>query len=397
MSPFADLLLEEYPLSPQRLIGEWFLGATRRGAVRRTLRARTEPPGDVMARPRLAVAVLAVATAVALPLGPLNAAASAGGTPAHTRSVGVCTGACLTPPPTGPFAVGRTDVPVEAEGVSAVTAWYPASAGTGSEARLLPAAWADLLEDYFGHSSLDEVVTYAREDAEARPGPRRPVLVLSPGWGMVSALYGSTAEDLASHGYVVVGVDPVPETEPVPTDNDLRRRVAGATRVLHRLRTEPGPLAGTLDLTRVGGLGHSYGGAALIAMLADGKDLRTAVNLDGSVFGPVLTSGVGRAALIVSGDQCRDVTHDALKQSSGDLLQVRRVIGAAHLSFSDVVHLGDVGGTTPAREVAAVQRELLVRWFDDTVAHPRRTAPRVPSSPLLSSTPPGDCAPPPGD
>ena len=133
-----------------------------------------------MTRPRLAVAVFAVATAVTLPLGPLSAAAAAG-PQEHARSVGVCTGVCLTAPPTGPFAGGRTDVPVDDEVVSKVTAWYPASAGTGSEARLLPAAWADVLERYFGLASLDEVVTYARKDATPKPGARRPVLVLGPG------------------------------------------------------------------------------------------------------------------------------------------------------------------------------------------------------------------------
>jgi predicted dienelactone hydrolase len=93
-----------------------------------------------------------------------------------------------------------------------VTAWYPAVTGTGAAAALLEPATAAALSEGFGLPDLSGLSTYARTDARPKPGARRPVVVLSPGYGLVSELYSSTAEDLGSHGWVVLGVDAGPET-----------------------------------------------------------------------------------------------------------------------------------------------------------------------------------------
>src|SRR5262249_16733128 len=130
------------------------------------------------------------------------------------------------PQPTGPFAVGRTvydwvdeaAVDALAPGAGAkrellVWAWYPASAGSAPVDDYLPAAlrppdegsttiWTFLTRD------VSKVRGHSLRNASAAPADRPfPVGVLRGGASSGVLNYSSLAEDLASHGYVVVGFD----------------------------------------------------------------------------------------------------------------------------------------------------------------------------------------------
>ena len=173
------------------------------------------------------------------------------------------------PSPTGPQAVGRMEVVLRDSGGQAlpVTVWYPEGART-------PA----------------------------------PVILYSPGWGARRDQSSIQVENLASHGFVVVGCDDIasdPATDPdrgnaieLGSDEALkatiersgRHAVLQANRVIDVLRALEGgqvpALAGKLDLGRVGAMGYSVGGAAAIqAGLIDHR-IGAVLNIDGALAGP---------------------------------------------------------------------------------------------------------------
>ena len=134
--------------------------------------------------------------------------------------------AAVTPPtPSGPAPVGftrttltdhqRTEPLAGDTGARRVPlrVWYPAAARSAAPAAVLtPAEQAELAGGVgLPASALDGLGSAATAAAPAAPG-RHPVLLLSPGLNETTALQSAHAADLASHGYVVVGVDIVGET-----------------------------------------------------------------------------------------------------------------------------------------------------------------------------------------
>ncbi len=133
-----------------------------------------------------------------------------------------------TPPPTGPFSVGKVTVhwtdesriePLSADNASRelmVDIWYPAEASSAAPVEYLDVAAYDKalgakgFKDYFGGASeaiRQGVKTHAVSRAPyARSEGPSPVLIFSPGGGMIREVYTSQLEDLASHGYVVAAI-----------------------------------------------------------------------------------------------------------------------------------------------------------------------------------------------
>lgn len=241
--------------------------------------------------------------------------------------------------PLGPFGVGTLDwlwidqsrsepytkdpsdrrkLPVEV--------WYPADSVAGRGGAPYVARPAE-----FGANSplkaLEHVRTYAVSGAPVAVAQRQyPVLIYNhgAGWPRFSATF--VTEELASRGYVVFGVDHPgmdqtvlfsdgtsfsPDTlrQPAGTRGDDQRVAAARVAqylndvafpiwiddsrfVLDRiaeLNRVPGPFQGRLDLSRIGMLGWSFGGAAAIEMLRTDPRVKAAVNHDGRLFGGAMS------------------------------------------------------------------------------------------------------------
>jgi dienelactone hydrolase len=186
------------------------------------------------------------------------------------------------PSPAGPQAVGRLDATLhDADGRSLpVTVWYPS---TGTAGRVVA------------------------DGPLAAPAPA-PVILYSPGWGGTRDQSSIQVENLASHGFVVVGCDDSssdPANDPdhglsleLESDTALKESIERgdrhvrrqANRILAMLQgLESGHipvLAGRLDLTHVGALGYSVGGpSSLQAGLLDPR-IMAILNLDGALLGP---------------------------------------------------------------------------------------------------------------
>ncbi len=136
----------------------------------------------------------------------------------------------LLPEPTGPFAVGRTfrawvrqempdrrtSLPGEGREVLAWI-WYPAAPGLPAPGRAdyLPPRWREAVERQRGvlmtrflTRDLSRVRAHSLAEAELSPARAAyPVVLIRAGLSALTTNYTALAEDLASHGYVVVGID----------------------------------------------------------------------------------------------------------------------------------------------------------------------------------------------
>ncbi len=288
------------------------------------------------------------------------------------------------PRPAGRFAVGRvedtgTDTGRGGRKLSIWT-WYPAVAGTGTAAAYAPGPWAGLAIGLpIGETRLDRVRDAALEGAVPAPG-RFAVVVLLPGLGFAAPQYAVLAEDLASRGYVVVGVTPTgsanvtvldgqavgPTTEGNPSDftgDRTRHDRVIAQRLLDvwvgdarfaadsaGTLAESSTLAGSLDRRRLAYVGHSFGGTSALQACHVDSRCAAAVDLDGALYGSAATAGLDVPSLLVGHDgSC--ITGDCAPADGADRADaatarafvsastgvVRRVTlpGTGHLNFSD--------------------------------------------------------------
>jgi dienelactone hydrolase len=205
------------------------------------------------------------------------------------------------PRPTGPFAVGVTDLQR-----ASMIAYYPANLNTGFGRRIY--ASAGLLETYGAKKEDFAAITpYAKTAATPiRDGAPRPVVILAPGGGSFIELSTSLAEDLASNGYVVIALqtdaasesgssfsfDAAPTGTMSPDDQafygqlgDLARRaqIHDAIDLLDDPLTAK--LVGPIDASRVAVGGHSLAGSTAFDAGLDDTRIAAVFTLDGALFG----------------------------------------------------------------------------------------------------------------
>ena len=311
------------------------------------------------------------------------------------------------PPPTGTHPIGR--ISTECEDRDRVDPyapdpstprhlvlwiWYPADpTSSGAPADFLPRPWTPIA-DQLG-VDVNGLHTHAVAGAPAADR-RSPVLLLSPS-GFSPLFLGSIAEELASHGYVVVGVNHTFETAVTvfsdgriatmnpaalggalgpqigPHEAAFRRRAevcnykAADLQFVadHLSRLGPnraGLTGGHLDLTSVGAFGHSFGGNAALEWCRADARCRASANLDGAIWTEVGTVGLPRPALqiladhpefaltgadaVAAGIVTDPAWHDAERMLARDAWRnvdrlaspghTARIAGSTHMSFMDV-------------------------------------------------------------
>ena len=286
--------------------------------------------------------------------------------------------------PTGPTAVGRIELaltdparvdPFLSDGHArelAVWIWYPtAKSSSGAAAPYLPKPWADAANSVNGLAAVlfqDNNAVRTNSIASAPlEGKSPPVVVLMPGLGNSIAEYTELAEDLASHGYAVVGINPTgsstvvgfpdghlvyatPKGSIAETNIDAwyatASRLVGvwvddASFVVSALTKSP-PSVGALDFSRVAYVGHSLGGNASFEACARDSRCIAAVDLDGTIFSQVRRTGLKVPGLIlqannkVSCDEfCQRRKDDFKALTMSGPVRDLAMNGAEHLNFSD--------------------------------------------------------------
>lgn len=344
------------------------------------------------------------------------------------------------PAPTGPFGVGRmTDAWVDDGHVDpfaptpgtkrevVVWIWYPASGtGTAPTASYLPGDWLRAMANQRGSligtvlgtlvwRDLAGVHPHSVAGAAVSPARRTyPVVILRSGLGALTTSFTTLAEDLASHGYVVVGFDAPYRTGLVvfPAGRVVTRREAdnpetmnGEARIrlaerllaawtddvgfvvdrMEGMNASPASkLHGRLDLHALGVVGHSLGGATALQFCHDDPRCRAGIDLDGAPWGSVVREGVRRPFMLLFSDHARETdaesreiranvrsVYDRLPVDSRWLAVIR---GANHFSFSDQVlvmspvlarllRLAGVFRLEPRRGLA-IAADSIHRFFD---------------------------------
>ncbi|WP_344239647.1 hypothetical protein [Kribbella hippodromi] len=337
------------------------------------------------------------------------------------------------PAPTGKYQVGRTSFewtdsartdPLDPHGGPrklAVWLWYPAGADvTGSHLPYTPGLWSKLafpLPFRWFETSFGKIRTHSLDGPPVADG-RFPVVVLEPGMGFAAPQYSALAESLASRGYVVAGLTPTysanvtvlggqtvtstkqgnppdlggHDGETQRTGDKLTaewaadaRFVAGQTSALGTAGRFAGKLA-----PQVAYVGHSFGGSASLEACRTDPRCSGAVDLDGTEFGQVVSSGLARPFLIMgSEDSCvigscgpqgtdtggeLEAGKKLLKASTGPHWLVT-VNGAHHLNFTDygVYFLGPpvrdlIGlGSIDGRRALTIQNDYVAAFLDHSV------------------------------
>ena len=345
-------------------------------------------------------------------MGGMATSADAGDAPAGQGHVP------YLPGPTGPCPVGTTSLHLTdlsrpdpwAAGVSArelmVSLWYPAAPADGRRARYMTPAESRLQLTSRGITGVPQhALSTVRANAavDATPAGRQralPLVVLSPGFTNSRSTLTALAEDLASHGYVVAGIDHTYESFATAFPDgrvttclarQARRRgtgfwkekmVAGRAAdvafVLGELtgahRAWPG--GGLIDPSRMGMAGHSAGGAAAIAaMLADSR-IRAGIDMDGSTAAPIPDHGLARPFLFLgkqsnytpgSGGAVTTWERDWKRLTGWKRWLL--VAGAVHASFTDLGLLADqigidTGAGLPGSRSLDITRAYVRAFFD---------------------------------
>ncbi|MEU8196638.1 alpha/beta hydrolase [Microbispora amethystogenes] len=341
------------------------------------VRSAPVPRGRLTAAGLVVLSVAGCSTP-ALPRS-LPAAASAGPSP---------TGVPAMPAPTGGGAVGstvlylkdtsRSDpwVPEVKARELMVTLWYPARAGGGRRAPYMTAKESELLlkgKKVTGvpYDLLSRTRTNAYEDA--KPAGRRgrlPLVVLSPGFTTPRATLTALAEELASDGYVVAGVDHTYEdygttfpdgrvADCVACDSDsdpgfgtrvMGIRAADVSFVLDRLTGRGAKWEGSalIDTSRIAMVGHSIGGAGALAAMVKDRRIRGGIDMDGRTYARIPKSGLSRPFMFIGSEGHtpggRDISWDRDWKLLTGWKRWAVLPGADHQSFTDLPLLADALG-----------------------------------------------------
>lgn len=303
-----------------------------------------------------------------------------------------------------------------------IQVWYPAEAHPSDERTpwmekaevFAPAiaAYIDMPSFFLDHLALVEMPAYRASEVASDDAPY-PVVLFSHGWNGFSAQNSSQAIELASHGYVVVGVQHTygavvtvfddgiiaynnpaalprgaPEEEYEAAAQRLVEQWAGdlgfALDFLQSQNSDPSdPLHAALDLLRVGVYGHSTGGGAAIQFC--GTDPRCNALLGMDPFMPpvshqVLEDGITQPAFFMFSQTWADDADSrnnelfrrfvsAVPQSLG----VISIDGTAHYDFSDLPLLSPLAprlglkGPINGKYVTALINDYLLSFFDMTL------------------------------
>lgn len=255
----------------------------------------------------------------------------------------------------GPYGVGlrTTTVPL-GERTVGVTFWYPSedAEGTTALADLVPAAQQGTLADLMEAAPPTCVRTTAEGtlDAPLADGTF-PVILYSHCQSCLGISSSFIAERLASHGSIVVGVTHTGGTlfdaldgNPAPLDGAfLAVRAADVSAVLDAVSTDSFAAA-SMDLTRVGMFGHSYGATTTGLVLQDDDRFVAGVAIAAPIENPLLP-GVSTAAVAEPMLYLLMQEDNSIQEIGNNLL---RNNAAAMPGGSWLVELADAGHWSPS-------------------------------------------------
>jgi hypothetical protein len=336
------------------------------------------------------------------------------------------------PDPTGPHQVGTTKLyfvdssrpetftqdPDDVRELM-VTAWYPANPAPGSR----PAPYwehADIVGGNLMHENgqppalaqyMTLVRAHAYQDAPLTPNDSPfPVLIFSPGY-MTNVLINTIQmEKLASHGYVVFGIDHpyegfgivYPDGQLALADPTLRDLVirgdtglinfdaslaiwtADTAFVLDQLSQLNAPASGSiwsgqLDLEHVGVFGVSFGGSTAGAFCYQDSRCAAGVNIDGFQFGAFMRNAALQQPFMFIYSPGNYGLNNFLYQRVENGAYSLTIAGSTHMGFSDagfaspILRYSTILGSISPERLAEITNAYLLAFFDTYIK--RKEAP----------------------
>ena len=333
--------------------------------------------------------------------------------------------------PTGPFLVGtRSFVLTDASRKELysgrdeprkfmIQVWYPAAPGKEDVhapwvADAEPFAKANARQLDLPEFFLDHLVyskSPAFQDAPLKiSNASYPVIVFSHGWKGFAAQSTAQMVELASHGYVVVGMqhtygaiitifpdgevadnnpDALPDGMPEPGYTDAARLVVDQWSddmaftldfLAEQNEESTSQFYSALDLTRVGIFGHSTGGGAVVQFC--GVDPRCSAGLAQDAFmtpvsQEVQDRGLTQPFLFLFSQEWSDITDsknnrlfDAFLPKVSQPIGVLTILGTKHYDFSDLPLLSPLApqlglkGPINGKRVVRIINDYLVAYFN---------------------------------
>ncbi len=192
---------------------------------------------------------------------------------------------------------------------------------------------------------LVDIKCYAQENAPLLSRKQKyPVVILCHGLGSMVALHTAHAENLASHGYVVFGINHTftcslsifPDGRIYPFKfnwnapdkvkeynciiNLWQKDVQFVLSQIENLAQdkvtgdEANQFYHQLDMNKLGMLGHSMGGATSTQMLRRDERVKAAVNMDGPLFGNDYEEGFKKPYMVMVAENSDKITNISMTQ-----------------------------------------------------------------------------------
>jgi predicted dienelactone hydrolase len=353
--------------------------------------------------------------------------------------IGVITSAILSylypiftlPVPTGRYAVGTISIDLvdksrielcdptttTANRELVVRVWYPTISNNNSpktayieDPRLIPSG-------LFSHLGL--VKTHASQAAPmATMAAPYPTIIYTPSWSGFKTDNTFQTQELASHGYIVIGLEHACSV-PIaiyPSGRVIRSNLAAdytssdaamakflnVARSQLDLRTQDVRfildrlpelnthqlLKGNLNLDKIGIFGHSFGGAVAAQACSIDARLKAGLNMDGLMFGSSAQQGATQPFLFMNSDYPRPTAAE-LRSENGSKRRGQQtdewgfqqrerwfqqhggynltLLGAAHMSFSDYPlrsRFGNGGSKISPERAMQIVNRYTVAFFD---------------------------------
>jgi predicted dienelactone hydrolase len=334
------------------------------------------------------------------------------------------------PVPTGRYGVGTTSIDLvdnsrlelcdptgKFHRELVVQVWYPTNKTTGVKApylqdpRLVPSGIL---------SHLGLIKTNAMLDAPVATGEAPyPVVIYSPAWGGFKTDNTFQTQELASHGFIVIGLEhpcAVPMAiypdgrviystliPPDYTSSDramaellrvgeaqVAIRTKDVSFVIYELQQidRSAKFKGTLNLDKIGIFGHSFGGAVAAQACASDARLKAGMNMDGLLFGSVAQQGATQPFLFMNSDYPRPTSADLNspdgRKRRSDLTDAwgyeqrdrwfklhggfnLTLLKSNHMNFSDAplrARIANGGGKIPLARSMKIINDYTVAFFD---------------------------------
>ncbi len=221
-----------------------------------------------------------------------------------------------------------------------------------------------------------------------------PIILFSPGFGSPQDTYTSYLEDLASHGYIVLGINHPYVTDPTifpdgriifqdpefkKPDSEKKKESEFKTWIedikfliteLKYINSVNKILKNKINLEQIGVMAHSFGGRVIIEAARQDNRIKAGVDLDGKLTPDISLSGLNTPFMFILAERKDTKDQDILEKLHKNMIKDSYFIiikGADHGTFTDLnlvfkpwLYQGNID---PDRGIE-IARKYIVNFFD---------------------------------